>query len=395
MSARPSRLLFLPAPFPRAVAPGLRPPRRPTPPLLPHPGRRLPRGSTAPLPLPRTGRCGHGAERLRSAGGLSDEGKERSRADGEPLRLRRSMGRHTVALTSSGALWAWGDNSCGQLGEGTTTQWNAPVLVGTGFASFAADGFHTVAVKGDETLWAWGQNTFRQIGDGMTTQRNSPVMISSGYASVAAGFIHTVAITPGSAVGLGRCQCRACGRGDEHAAERPGADRDGLRVGSGRPPRRGFEGRRQPLGLGPNRLRRARGRGHGQPALARTDRERVPRGGRRLCPHRGPRRGRGAVGVGRQRLRRAGQRDRYAARHPRADRERVRRGHCRGVAHGGPGGERFVVRVGATTPTDSLATARSSSESHPWRSREGAASSPVVVFERLGIDGSQAHEKAS
>jgi len=101
---------------------------------------------------------------------------------------------HTVAIETDGTLWAWGDNSYGQLGDGTTTQRNAPVLIGTGFGSVAAGSSHTVAIKTDGTLWAWGDNSYGQLGDGTTTQRNAPVLIGTGFGSVAAGSSHTVAI---------------------------------------------------------------------------------------------------------------------------------------------------------------------------------------------------------
>ena len=77
---------------------------------------------------------------------------------------------HTVAIKADGTLWAWGQNTYGQVGDGTNTHRNVPTQIGsdTNWVSISAKGFHTVAIKSDGTLWAWGQNSFGQVGDGTT-----------------------------------------------------------------------------------------------------------------------------------------------------------------------------------------------------------------------------------
>ncbi len=86
-------------------------------------------------------------------------------------------------------LFTWGDNTSGQLGDGTTTNRSIPTLVGTGFVHVAAGAYHTVAIKDDGTLWGWGRNDRGQVGDGTTAIRLSPVQIGADrdWALVAAG----------------------------------------------------------------------------------------------------------------------------------------------------------------------------------------------------------------
>jgi alpha-tubulin suppressor-like RCC1 family protein len=88
---------------------------------------------------------------------------------------------HTVALKTDGSLWAWGDNVNGQLGfgYGTVTRELVPTQVGsmTDWVSVGAGNSHTLAVKGDGTLQAWGGNTYGQLGDGTTMSRTVPVQI--------------------------------------------------------------------------------------------------------------------------------------------------------------------------------------------------------------------------
>jgi len=113
--------------------------------------------------------------------------------------------RHTLAIRPDGTLWAWGNNSSGQLGDGTTTTRLSPVQIGTAtnWASVAigSGGHHTLAIRTDGTLWAWGENMTNQLGDGTTTDRFSPVGIgaATNWESVVAGTAgigigHTVAI---------------------------------------------------------------------------------------------------------------------------------------------------------------------------------------------------------
>jgi alpha-tubulin suppressor-like RCC1 family protein len=67
---------------------------------------------------------------------------------------------HSLAVRSDGTLWAWGDNSSAQLGNGTLVSTNRPVQVGAGnrWSRAFAGIDHSLALRNDGTLWAWGRD---------------------------------------------------------------------------------------------------------------------------------------------------------------------------------------------------------------------------------------------
>jgi alpha-tubulin suppressor-like RCC1 family protein len=103
---------------------------------------------------------------------------------------------HTLVLDTSGNVWAFGLNTNGQLGDGTTTQRTSPVQVLTGVIAIAAGDKHSLAIKTNGSVWAWGLNTNGQIGDGTTVQKNSPTAVSltGTYIAVAGGGSHSLAL---------------------------------------------------------------------------------------------------------------------------------------------------------------------------------------------------------
>jgi alpha-tubulin suppressor-like RCC1 family protein len=90
--------------------------------------------------------------------------------------------RHTCALTSTGAVDCWGDDSDGQLGNGTIggqVYVQAPVMgLNAGVTAIAAGSYHTCALTQSKKTLCWGYNATGQLGDGTTTTQPAPVAVT-------------------------------------------------------------------------------------------------------------------------------------------------------------------------------------------------------------------------
>jgi alpha-tubulin suppressor-like RCC1 family protein len=137
--------------------------------------------------------------------------------------------RHSLALLADGTVLAWGANTNGELGDGTTTKRTTPVVVsgpsGRGalgnIIAIAAGTHYSLALKADGTVWAWGRNGQGRLGDGTTTDRHLPVQAKvTRITGIAAGASHSLAIAGDGTV-------RAWGRnhkgqlGDNTVTDRP------------------------------------------------------------------------------------------------------------------------------------------------------------------------------
>lgn len=117
---------------------------------------------------------------------------------------------HTVAIKANGTLWAWGSNSRGQLGQGTfdASVHPVPLRIGsaTNWAHVSAcpsEGDHTLALTvpsgGLNALYAWGKDNYGQLGDWSTSpvkaDQATPQLVSGVFlwTSIAAGDYHSAA----------------------------------------------------------------------------------------------------------------------------------------------------------------------------------------------------------
>ncbi|MBL9145190.1 MAG: hypothetical protein JNM99_16035 [Verrucomicrobiaceae bacterium] len=114
----------------------------------------------------------------------------------------------SAVLDSNGKVYAWGANSSGQLGDGTTTERHVPVAVDTSgvlsgkvVSQISFGSSHSLVLTSDGMLFAWGSNLRGQLGNGSTTSSSSPVAVdvsgvlaSKTITSLAAGYTHSLAL---------------------------------------------------------------------------------------------------------------------------------------------------------------------------------------------------------
>ncbi len=111
---------------------------------------------------------------------------------------------HSCARTTTGAVYCWGSNASGQLGDGTTINHLTPTLITGQTFSFIASGAnadHTCGITSAGALRCWGANSQGQLGDNSITSRSSPVNVSgatSGVTHVSCGALHTCMVKAGA-----------------------------------------------------------------------------------------------------------------------------------------------------------------------------------------------------
>ena len=118
---------------------------------------------------------------------------------------------HSIAITSERRVFTWGNNSFGQLGDGTTTDRLIPTEITSNFnlntgeiiTSVLLGKYHSSAITSEGRVFAWGRNLSGRLGDGTTTDRSTPTEITSNFnlnigetiTSMSLGQYHSSAIT--------------------------------------------------------------------------------------------------------------------------------------------------------------------------------------------------------
>jgi alpha-tubulin suppressor-like RCC1 family protein len=102
-------------------------------------------------------------------------------------------GEFAAVLGTDGSVWAWGNDTLGQLGNAPAS---SPVTrpvntigAGSGITQISAGLVNMVALRSDGTVLDWGNNSQGELGNGTTTSVAGPVRVTglTGATQVAAG----------------------------------------------------------------------------------------------------------------------------------------------------------------------------------------------------------------
>ena len=89
---------------------------------------------------------------------------------------------HSLAVTADGRVLAWGGNEIGQLGDGTMTNRKLPTFAhiprNVRIATLAAGRYFSLALTRSGKVWAWGDDSSGQLGDSMKNARPTPFQVS-------------------------------------------------------------------------------------------------------------------------------------------------------------------------------------------------------------------------
>lgn len=112
--------------------------------------------------------------------------------------------RHTAVITSTGAMYTWGDKENGVAGHGDNEghQYTPKLLeklVGKRVIQLSACGFHTGCLTDSGEVYTWGEGKFGRLGHGVERNCHSPrlveVLLDKNPTQVACGGFHTAVIT--------------------------------------------------------------------------------------------------------------------------------------------------------------------------------------------------------
>ncbi|XP_042891775.1 probable E3 ubiquitin-protein ligase HERC1 isoform X3 [Penaeus japonicus] len=149
--------------------------------------------------------CGKGSYgRLGLGDSNNQPSPRRLNLDARVRRVSSSKGSdgHTMALSTSGQVYTWGDGDYGKLGHGNNVTQKYPRLIAGPLSvkvvRWVSAGYrHSACVTQEGELYTWGEGDYGRLGHGDSTSRNVPTLVRdiSGVGQVVCGSAHTLALS--------------------------------------------------------------------------------------------------------------------------------------------------------------------------------------------------------
>lgn len=98
-------------------------------------------------------------------------------------------------ISGNGSLYMWGNNDCGQLGDGTKTYRDIPVKIMDNVVSVSVGRYASGAITKDRSLYMWGYNAWGQLGNGTIVDEVIPVKVLDDVVAVGTNGATSAAIT--------------------------------------------------------------------------------------------------------------------------------------------------------------------------------------------------------
>jgi hypothetical protein len=120
----------------------------------------------------------------------------------------KSGGNHFIALEESGIVYAWGDNGCGQIGNGSENEYQIAPIEVNGFNNesvvmISCGNWHSMALTKNGRVYSWGDNRYGQLGIGNAEHSNKPKHIKMNdffIKKISCGRNHSLLLTSNGVV---------------------------------------------------------------------------------------------------------------------------------------------------------------------------------------------------
>lgn len=96
---------------------------------------------------------------------------------------------YSAAITENGDLYCWGDNSWGEVGNGSRADQTRPVKILEHVTSVSLGNGYSAAITENGELYCWGDNDYGQVGNGSTTDQLTPVKVLDHVSTGSSGKI--------------------------------------------------------------------------------------------------------------------------------------------------------------------------------------------------------------